>query len=219
MQHIAKILLRFFHLGYVVQHASIQQYARVLQQQKRQIQESEEQRHRYPLEQLRGSRSEGFLRPLNDLTGRAAEWIISLHLKSLNIIHTVKHLLCLKVDPAEREHITLEDPLPPVTPVAVAGQGHALQDYQMQLIQLEQQNKKQLLMAEQGKDHMDSEPRPLPSGPFFFVPLPSEIIYDDMESMEDRIEDDEGYIKSPDGTLAAQAVGDRSDNEDGIDEL
>lgn len=43
---------------------------------------------------------------------------------------------------------------------------HALQDYQMQLMLLEQQNKKRLLMARQEQDNMGHTGGPGPNGPF-----------------------------------------------------
>lgn len=45
------------------------------------------------------------------------------------------------------------------------GSNHALQDYQMQLMLLEQQNKKRLMMARQEQDSMGSMPRDGPGGP------------------------------------------------------
>ncbi|UKZ76743.1 hypothetical protein TrVFT333_004453 [Trichoderma virens FT-333] len=55
---------------------------------------------------------------------------------------------------------------------AAAGSNHALQDYQMQLMLLEQQNKKRLMMARQEQSDMGGIPRdgqpgaPGPNGPF-----------------------------------------------------
>jgi hypothetical protein len=46
-----------------------------------------------------------------------------------------------------------------------SGGNHALQDYQMQLMLLEQQNKKRLMMARQEQDSMGGMPRDGPSGP------------------------------------------------------
>ncbi|EQL01045.1 SOM1 protein [Ophiocordyceps sinensis CO18] len=50
---------------------------------------------------------------------------------------------------------------------AAAGSNHALQDYQMQLMLLEQQNKKRLMMARQEQDNMPGMPRETggPGGP------------------------------------------------------
>ncbi|KAI0847012.1 hypothetical protein F5Y00DRAFT_271482 [Daldinia vernicosa] len=45
------------------------------------------------------------------------------------------------------------------------GSNHALQDYQMQLMLLEQQNKKRLMMARQEQDSMGGIPRPDGAGP------------------------------------------------------
>jgi hypothetical protein len=45
------------------------------------------------------------------------------------------------------------------------GSNHALQDYQMQLMLLEQQNKKRLMMARQEQDSMGNMPREGPAGP------------------------------------------------------
>lgn len=49
-----------------------------------------------------------------------------------------------------------------------AGSNHALQDYQMQLMLLEQQNKKRLMMARQEQDNMPGNPGgpQVPGGPF-----------------------------------------------------
>jgi hypothetical protein len=46
-----------------------------------------------------------------------------------------------------------------------SGGNHALQDYQMQLMLLEQQNKKRLMMARQEQDNMGGMPREGPGGP------------------------------------------------------
>jgi len=46
-----------------------------------------------------------------------------------------------------------------------SGGNHALQDYQMQLMLLEQQNKKRLMMARQEQDSMGGMPRDAPGGP------------------------------------------------------
>jgi hypothetical protein len=46
-----------------------------------------------------------------------------------------------------------------------SGGNHALQDYQMQLMLLEQQNKKRLMMARQEQDNMGGMPRDGPGGP------------------------------------------------------
>lgn len=57
----------------------------------------------------------------------------------------------------------------PGAPQAGGGSNHALQDYQMQLMLLEQQNKKRLMMARQEQDNMGGMPRgdgpPGPGGP------------------------------------------------------
>ncbi|MBE3045373.1 hypothetical protein IMZ48_23050, partial [Candidatus Bathyarchaeota archaeon] len=45
------------------------------------------------------------------------------------------------------------------------GSNHALQDYQLQLMLLEQQNKKRLMMARQEQDNMGGMPRDGPNGP------------------------------------------------------
>src|SRR5690606_17393323 len=45
------------------------------------------------------------------------------------------------------------------------GSNHALQDYQLQLMLLEQQNKKRLMMARQEQDNMGGMPRDAPNGP------------------------------------------------------
>lgn len=61
----------------------------------------------------------------------------------------------------------------PGGPQTAGGSNHALQDYQMQLMLLEQQNKKRLMMARQEQDTIGSMPReggpagpPGPNGPF-----------------------------------------------------
>lgn len=61
----------------------------------------------------------------------------------------------------------------PGGPQTAGGSNHALQDYQMQLMLLEQQNKKRLMMARQEQDTIGSGPReggpagpPGPNGPF-----------------------------------------------------
>ena len=55
-------------------------------------------------------------------------------------------------------------------PNAGNGGNHALQDYQMQLMLLEQQNKKRLLMARQEQDSVGRDGQPMPGGPGGFAP-------------------------------------------------
>lgn len=52
------------------------------------------------------------------------------------------------------------------------GSNHALQDYQLQLMLLEQQNKKRLMMARQEQDSMGGMPREGPNGPGGPAPPP-----------------------------------------------
>ncbi|CAI4215023.1 unnamed protein product [Parascedosporium putredinis] len=52
----------------------------------------------------------------------------------------------------------------PGGPQAAGGSNHALQDYQLQLMLLEQQNKKRLMMARQEQDNMGGIPRDGPNG-------------------------------------------------------
>lgn len=52
----------------------------------------------------------------------------------------------------------------PGGPQAAGGSNHALQDYQLQLMLLEQQNKKRLMMARQEQDNMGGIPRDTPNG-------------------------------------------------------
>lgn len=54
---------------------------------------------------------------------------------------------------------------PPNVPNGGAGGNHALQDYQMQLMLLEQQNKKRLLMARQEQDTIGGRPDGMPAMP------------------------------------------------------
>ena len=53
------------------------------------------------------------------------------------------------------------------------GGNHALQDYQMQLMLLEQQNKKRLLMARQEQDNVGRDGQPMPGGPGGYAPVMS----------------------------------------------
>lgn len=53
----------------------------------------------------------------------------------------------------------------PGNPQAAGSSNHALQDYQMQLMLLEQQNKKRLMMARQEQDNMGGIREPGPGGP------------------------------------------------------
>lgn len=53
------------------------------------------------------------------------------------------------------------------------GSNHALQDYQLQLMLLEQQNKKRLMMARQEQDNMGGMPRDGPNGPGGPTPGPN----------------------------------------------
>lgn len=53
----------------------------------------------------------------------------------------------------------------PGGPNGTNGGNHALQDYQMQLMLLEQQNKKRLLMARQEQDTVGRDGQPMPGGP------------------------------------------------------
>ena len=58
----------------------------------------------------------------------------------------------------------------PGGPNGANGGNHALQDYQMQLMLLEQQNKKRLLMARQEQDNVGRDGQPMPGGPGGFAP-------------------------------------------------
>ena len=57
----------------------------------------------------------------------------------------------------------------PGGPNGTNGGNHALQDYQMQLMLLEQQNKKRLLMARQEQDNVGRDGQPMPGGPAGFA--------------------------------------------------
>ena len=188
------------------------------QQQQIHSQKTVEQQGRHHIEQLERARYGVVQRQIYTLHGRAAEWINSLYLKSLNIIHTIKHHLGFEVVPTEEEHIITPDPHPPITPTDATRHNHALQEYQMQLMLLEQQNKKRLLMAMQEKEVMGGGPRMLSGGTGSFVPMPEGVVSGGREDVEDGGDGEEGY-QSPDGTFAEKSVDDHAGKEDEIQEL
>ncbi|KAF2839470.1 hypothetical protein M501DRAFT_804099 [Patellaria atrata CBS 101060] len=80
-----------------------------------------------------------------------------------------------QLDP-ELAHVFSGNPTRPMMPQGPGGQtqgNHALQDYQMQLMLLEQQNKKRLLMARQEQDNLTHGPGTAPGQPGFQAMSPS----------------------------------------------